>query len=237
MVAVAAAVVGGVIAASGDAGTAITVAQATAFIRAVELQPSDLPGSAPYQAEEGSPPEAAEFQTLLRCGHRGKPRGATVDAERSVLADRYRNWIGEVVASVVIVMPSEALAKAEIATLRSSGGRACMAHDLGAESLPSGPNAPRYALTITSTPDAQLLGPEAVVVHRLARLQRSPRVHLRRGRGFPPPAKLAYVAEAIFRVGAADIVFVVEGEHRVFPAATERRLLTVLHDRAQAHAL
>lgn len=230
---VVAAVVGGVIAASGDAGSAITVAQAAAFIRAVELQPSDLPGSAPYVGEPGSPPEAGEFQRLLRCGHRGRPRGVTVAAERSVLADRYRDGIGEVVASVVIVMSSEALAKAEIATLRSPGGRTCMAHDL----LSGGPDNPAYATSITYAPVAHLLGPEAVVLHRLARLRRSPQAGLRRRHGLPPPAKLVYSVEAIFGVGAADIVFYTLSEHRLFPVATEDRLLRVLRDRAHAHAL
>lgn len=236
--AVAAAVVGGVIAASGDQGKAITAAQAAAFIRAVELQPSDLPGSAPYVGEPGSPPEAAAYQKLLHCGHGSKPSGVTVAAERSVLADRYRDWIGEVVASFVIVMPSEALAKAEIATVLSPGGRTCMAHALRSSSLPSGgPHSPAYATTITSVPAAHLLGREAVVLHRLARLRRSPQAGLRRRRGFPPPAKLLYSVEAIFRVGAADIVFYTLSEHRQFPVATEDRLLRVLHDRAQAHAL
>jgi hypothetical protein len=216
----------------------ITKAQAVAFARAVELQPSDLPGSAPYVGEPGSPPEAAEFQRLLHCGHRGKPRGVTVAAERSVLADRYRDGIGEVVASVVIVMPSEALANAEIATLRSPSGRTCMAHDLRSSDLGTGgPDSPAYATSVTYVPVAHLLGPEAVVLHWLARLRRSPRVGLRRRRGFPPPAKLVYSVDAIFRVGAADIVFYTLSEHRLFPAAAEDRLLALLYNRAEAHKL
>jgi len=235
---VAATVGGGVIAASGDPGEAITATQAAAFIRGVELQPSDLPGSAPYVGEPGSPPEAAEYQQLLRCGHRGRPRGVTVAAERSVLADRYRDWIGEVVGSAVIVMPSEALAKAEIATLPSSSGRACMARGLRSSFLPSGPNAPTYAIAITSVPVAHLLGPEAVLFHRLARPQRIPRARPHsRTRRLTPPAKLVYVAEAIFRVGAADIVFDVLSEHRQLPVSIEDRLLALLHSRAQAHKL
>ncbi|MFI4992094.1 MAG: hypothetical protein ACHQCH_00565 [Solirubrobacterales bacterium] len=226
------------VAGSGNASASITAAQAAAFIRAVELQPGDFPASAPYVGEPGSPPEAAEFQRLLHCGHRGRPRGVTVGAERSLLADRYRDWIGEVVASVVIVMPSEALAKAEIATLRSPSGRTCMAHDLRSSGLGTGgPDSPVYATSITYVPVAHLLGPEAVMLHWLARLRRSPRVGLRRGRGFPPPAKLVYSVEALFRVGAADIVFYTLSEHRLFPAATEDRLLALLHTRAEEHKL
>jgi len=240
LVAIAAGGVTIAVAGSRSATAPITVAQATAFIRAVELQPGDFPGGLPYQGEEGSPPEAAEFQKALHCGHRGKPRGVTVAAERSELADRYRGRveIGEVVESVVIVMPSEALAKAEIATLPSPSGRACMTRDLRSAFLPSGPHAPTYAIEITAVPVAHLLGPEAVLFHRLARLQRTPRTRPRRGPGrLTPPAKLVYVAEAIFRVGAADIIFDVLSEHRQLPVAIEDRLLKLLHDRAEAHKL
>jgi len=226
------------VAGSGSASTKVSKAQALALIRAVELQPGDFPGGVRYAGEPGSPPEGTEFQQLLHCGHRGKPRGVTVAAERSLLADRYRDWIGEVVASVVIVMPSEALAKAEIATLPSPSGRACMAHDLRSAFLPSGPGAAAYAITITSVPVVHLLGPEAVLFHRLARLQRIRRARPHsRTRRLTPPAKLVYVAEAIFRVGAADIVFDILSERRQFPMATEDRVLALLHSRAEAHKL
>jgi len=239
LVTVVAAVVGGVISASGDGGKSITAPEAVAFIRAVQLQPSDLPGSAPFVGEAGSPPEGAEIQDLLHCGHRGKPRGRAVAAERSALADRYGDWIGEVVGSAVIVMPNEALAKAEIATLRSRSGHVCMAHDLRSSGLGSGdPDSPVYEISITFLPVAHALGQEAVVLHLLARLQSSPRARPHRGRRPPaPPAKLFYSVEAIFAVGAADIAFYTLSEHRRFPVATESRLLTLLYDRATAHKL
>jgi hypothetical protein len=234
-------VVGGVaiaLAGSGGAATKVTKAQAAAFIRAVELQPSDLPGGAPYVGEPGSPPGAAEYQKLLRCGHRGGPRGATVDAERSVLADRYRDWIGEVVGSVVIVMPTEVLAKAEIAALRSRNGHDCMTRDLRSSVLGSGgPAAPIYAISLTSPPFARVLGHEGVVLHLLARLQRPGRAIPSPARRTKQPAKLLYSVEGIFRVGVADIVFYVLSEHRQLPLSIERHLLTLLHDRAVAHKL
>jgi hypothetical protein len=232
MVVMIAVVVAVAISASGDGGKAITAADATAFIGAVELQPHDLPHGVPYVGEPGSPPGGAEFQHLLHCGHRGKPRGRTVAAERSVLADRYHDWIGELVASVVIVMPTEAMAKAEIAALRSRSGHDCMARDLRAASLGSA----IYAISLTSDPFARVLGHDAVVLHLLARFQRSRRVDHHHGPADPRP-KLVYSVEAIFRVGAADIVFYVLSEHRQFPLSTERHLLTLLYSRANAHKL
>jgi len=173
----------------------------------------------------------------LRCGHQGKPRGRAIDAGGSLL-DRSEEGVG----SAVVVMPSEALAKAEIAALASRNGRRCLADGLRL----SGPlGSGLYAIKITLVPVSNTLGQEAVDVHLLATLQRSrfrraARLRRRFGkhRVFPPPAKLVYSIGAIFRVGVADIVFFSISTRRQFPdAATERRLLSLLYSRAQAHKL
>jgi hypothetical protein len=239
--AVVALVAGGVAAAlAGSSGSApINKAAALAFIRAVNLQAGDLPGFDPFLGEAGSPPGATEIQkSALRCGHRGKPRGRAIDAAGSLLADRS----DEAVGSVVVVMPSEALAKAEIATLTSRSGRRCLSHGLRL----SGPLGSRlYAIKITLVPVSNTLGQEAVDLHLLATLQRSrfrraARLRRRFGkhRFFPPPPKLVYSIGAIFRVGAADVVFFSVSTRRRFPdAAIERRLLSLLYIRANAHKL
>jgi hypothetical protein len=232
--AVAALTAGGVtVALAGSSGSApINKAAALAFIRAVNLQAGDLAGFAPFGGEAGSPPEGTEIQSsALRCGHRGKPRGRAIDAAASLLADRSE----EAVASAVVVMPSEALAKAEIATLASRSSRRCFAHIL----RQSGPGGSGYAVKVTFVRVSNALGQEAVDVHVLARLQR---LRFRRRRfgthRFPSPAKIVYSVGAIFRVGAADIVFYALSTRRQFPdAATERRLLSLLYSRAQAHKL
>ncbi len=231
---------GAAVALAGSSGSApIDKAAARAFIRAVTLQAGDLPGFAPFGGEAGSPPDATEKQErALRCGHQGKPRGRAIDAGGSLLADRSEEGVG----SVVVVMPSEALAKAEIAALASRSGRRCLADGLRL----SGPlGSGLYAIKITLVPVSNTLGQEAVDLHLLATLQRSrfrraARLRRRFGkhRVFPPPAKLVYSIGAIFRVGAADIVFFSISTRRQFPdAATERRLLSLLYSRAQAHKL
>ena len=232
--AVAAVVAGGVtVALAGSSGSApIDKAAALAFIRAVNLQAGDLAGFAPFGGEAGSPPEGTEIQSsALRCGHRGKPRGRAIDGAASLLVDRSE----EAVASAVVVMPSEALAKAEIATLASRSGRRCLSHALRL----SGPGGSGYAIKITLVPVSDTLGQEAVDVHVLATLQRSRFRRRRFGKHrFPPPAKIVYSIGAIFRVGAADIVFYALSTRRQFPdAATERRLLSLLYSRANAHQL
>jgi hypothetical protein len=226
------ALVGVIAPAAGSGSTPITQTEALAFIRAVNLQPSDLSGSGPFQGEAGSPPGTAEIQHgALRCGHPGKARGIAVAAESAPLSIPYLHGTklaGEdFVASLVIVMPNDALATAEIAALGSWHGRACLAHGLSTES------APPYATTVRFVPVAQLLGRAAIAVHVVQRRRVRPRAH----RPLPPSPALLYSAEAIFRVGAADIVFFAASKRRQFPAATEVRLLALLHQRAMAHRL
>jgi hypothetical protein len=223
--------------ASGDGGAPITAAEGIAFVRAVNLQPSDLPGSVPYQSEEGSAPDASELQrSLLQCGHAGRPHGRTLAAERSVLADGEGDRLLEIVGSVVIVMPSEALAKAEIANLTKRSGRACLAHGARLASIGGqGPGAPVYSMRITFVPVAAALGPEAVDIHLVARLQRKRGASGRR-LGSPTP-KLTSAGLTIFRVGAADIVFITESDRRQLPSGIETHLLSALHARAETQPL
>ena len=133
-------------------------------------------------------------------------------------------------ASLIIVMPSDALAKAEIAALRSRGGRKCVAYDLSKEP------GPPYAITISFVPVAKLLGREAVFLRVVERLRKS-RPRSSRPPALPHPPRLIYKAEAVFRVGAAVILFFTESERRQLPAASEIRLLSLLHKRAMAHRL
>jgi hypothetical protein len=229
----------GVVVAAASGGTPITQTDAVAFIRAVNLKPSDLPGSAPFQGEPGSPPEGAEIQdSALRCGHQGKARGRAVAAESAPLSIPYfhggKLTGQEIVGSSVIVMPSDALARAEIAALGSRSGRICLTHGFPQET--EGPPEATYRVTIRFVPVAKLLGQEAVALHMLARL-RSVRRQPGRRQLPSPPAKFLYVAYTTFRVGAADIVFYAASEHRQLSAATETRLLSLLHSQAEGHKL
>jgi hypothetical protein len=118
----------------------ISRATAVAFIRAVTLQPGDLAGFEPFYGEAGSPPGAAEKQRkALQCGHRGPPSGRAVAVDGSLLADDNEEAAG----SLVIVMPTETQAKAEIATLRERSGRACIARGLR---LGTGYKSPRFCV-------------------------------------------------------------------------------------------
>jgi hypothetical protein len=228
----------------------ITKARALAYVRAVSLQPGDVSGFAPYYGEAGGRPEGPELQhKALRCGHGGHARGQAVAAQSALLTGRGE----EVLASIVIVMPTEALARAEIATLRSRRGRACIAHELRLAEAEGPQRSSVYASQIAVAPVARTLGNEATDVHLLARLQGARRTEakprrkcfgvggtrkcFRRPPPMPPP-KLIYAIEAIFRVGAADIALYSLNARRRFPtAAIESHLLSLLHSRAKAHQL
>ena len=174
----------------------------------------------------------AEIQHgALRCGHPGKARGIAVAAESAPLSIPYLHGTklaGEdFVASLVIVMPNDAQAKAEIAALGSRHGRACLAHGLSTES------ASPYAITVRFVPVERLLGREAVAVHVVQRRRVPPRAR----RPLPPLPAILYSSEAIFRIGAADVLFFAASDRRQLPAVTELRLLSLLHKRAAAHRL
>jgi hypothetical protein len=203
----------------------ITKAEAVAFTQTVNLRTSDLPGSTPWQlhGEFGPPAPATETQRLdLQCGHRGRARGRAIAAEGSAVVDRYMELVG----SIIFVMPSQALAAAEVAALPSRSGHTCLEHFVSrvfarVEGAAGGAS---YAIKVTWVPVEKLLGRGAIALHVLAKL-------------LPRRARFVYVAEVIFRVGAADLLFLVRSERRQFPAATERRLLSLLYSRAHAHRL
>lgn len=232
--AVAAAVIGGVVVVSANGGQSITKGEAIAFGRAVNLGPSDLPGSSQFVGEGGSRAEGAKIERPLRCGG---SHVRPVAGEASLLENRYRDSIGEVVGSTVSVMPSEKAARAVLATLGSRTGRSCLTSDFRSHFGTRGPDRPIYEISITSAPVTHILGRDAVALHLLAQLQRPPRVESHRGQPPESPAKLVYWVEAVFRVGAADIAFYTLSEQRRFPQDTENRLLTLLHERAETHKL
>jgi hypothetical protein len=211
----------------------------------VNLQAGDLPGFSPFTGEgpprDGSPPEAEEIEDIqesgaLRCARHGRPHARAIEAEGSLLADRSEEAVG----SVVVVMPSEALARAEIAALASGAARRCLAHGLRREGTGgNGRRSAMYAIRTTFVPVSTTFGQEAIDVHLLA-MQRTSRFRRHRvaKHRFLPPAKLVYSTGAIFRVGAADILFFSMSKRREFPdVATERRLLGLLYHRARAEKL
>ncbi len=216
------------VAGSGSASTKVTKAQAVAFAQAVNLRASDLPGAKTFPMGElsGHPIGASREEQLL-CSQSKVPSRRVGGAASALSGAGY-----PFVASVVLVMRSEAFAKAEVVALSTGRGHACLARQLGrVESVEGERKVTSFAAKVTFVPVAKALGPGAIALHVLAEL---PPAHEKDER--QSKATFTHVDAAIFRVGPAEIFFLTFGV-RPFPPATEDRLLTLLHSRAEAHKL
>jgi hypothetical protein len=216
---------------SGSASAPITKKQAVAFARAVNLTASDLPGAKKveppsYEVKQDEKEAAASFLKTMRCARPGIVTHRPVYVESSGLVDT--PWD---VASSVRVMPTEAIAAAQVAAFASKRGHVCFARAdqivvSSANEPPEGPE----PIKATFIPLVKLLGVGAIGVHTLSRtVYPATRLH-------PRTSVLLYSDSVLFRVGPAEIALSAVGKTQ-FPAATERRLLALLHSRAKAHPL
>ena len=218
------------LAASSGAGTPITKTQAAAFAQAVSLTASDLPGSSKLELPHsvplppGSSSGRRSENTLaeaLRCARADVVSRRPVDEDESLLEDSRRNIVG----SVVRVMRTEGIVTKELTGLASKRGHACFAR--AATLRVTSENEPTEApgpIKATFIPLVKLLGAEAIGVHTLSKVPDAPK------------SAGIHTDAVIFRVGPAEILFATIGK-QPFPPATERRLLSLLHNRAEAHKL
>jgi hypothetical protein len=214
----------------GGTKSSITRAEAIAFAGVVNLRPSDVPGGKMVPVVE--PKGVMAGEQFVCDGRKTKP-SRPVARKVSLVEDPY-----EYLASAVEVMPTAAVAKAEISALDTRRARACLARALGEIETSEGEKrSSSFAVKVATVPVAQLLGPEAVGLHVLAEVpEPDPTARDIPTRPVPKPkARFIHVTAAIFRVGPAEILFLAFGAIRQFPAATERHLLELLHIRAEAH--
>jgi hypothetical protein len=222
---------------SGGASAPPTKAEAVAFAQAVNLQARDLPGAEkfeppPYEVAQDEKEGAASWSRTLRCARPGIVTHRPLQVESSVLASFPRSqprvsrqrrslYVGWEVASSVRVMPTEAIAAAEVAAFASRPGHACFAR--GGRARHFGKRT-FGAVTAMFIPLTSLVGSGAIGVHDLIR------------ESFEGKHSFLHSDGAFFRVGRADMLFSVLGNPQ-FPAATEGRLLSLLYIRAEAHKL
>jgi len=220
------------VAGSGNASASITKAQAVAYAKAVNLRASDLAAAKAYSFGEHFEHSAehsigASPEEQLLCGQSKMPSRRVGGAASALSGARY-----PFVASVVLVMRSEAFAKAEVAALSTRRGHACLARQLGrVVSVEGEKKVTSFAAKVTFVPVAKALGPGAIALRVLAEL---PPAHEKDER--QSKATFTHVDAAIFRVGPAEVFFLTFGV-RPFPPASENRLLMLLHSRAEAHKL
>jgi len=207
------------VAASG-ASTPISKAKAVAFAQAVGLTTSDLPGAGKIEPPPREPTTNTTLFMALRCARPGIVIRRPVDEDASILDDGR-----SAVVSVVRVMPSEAIAAAQLAAFASRRGHVCFAR--GTQVEVTSENEPReaaYPIKTTFVPLVKLLGTGAIGVHTLSKLPHTPN------------SAVFHTGGVLFRVGPAEILFITLGAKQ-FPPATEGRLLSLLHSRAEAHKL
>jgi hypothetical protein len=207
----------------GSTSTPITKAQARAFAQAVNLQASDLPGASALTGAIFG--RGAVQYKALKCGLQGTAGIVPVGGGESWLSNS-RALVG----SVVVVAPSDYFSEAEIAGLQSQGGRRCLARALGRALTFERHHKLEWSHTVkvTVVPIGEHVGGVHLAIHVLAKL---PPIE-----GAKPETRYINVDAAFFCVGPADVAFFALGATR-FPAATERRLLSLLYTRAEAHKL
>jgi hypothetical protein len=205
--------------ASVGANAPITMARAAAYAKAVNLEPVDLPGMS-VQSPEGDAPAGPLGGEAARCA-------GAVNPDLMVARIRSANFSGaahELIRSEVIVWPSAALATRDRLVGRSQRALLC-------------------AQRLISREFAQRIGVKFHVGQaRVSRLAPLPGVPGSFGIRIETPIPGAhtgsnYVDAVAFVHGRSSVTLYATGILRPVPAATERRLLSLLHSRAETHKL
>jgi hypothetical protein len=204
---------------AGSATAPITKAQATAYAKAVNLKPADLPGTS-VQSPEGGAPAGPLRGEAARCA-------GAVNPDLAVAKIRSANFSGaahELIRSTVIVWPTVALATRNQAVGRSQRALLC-------------------AQRLISREFAQRIGMKFHVGQvRVSRPAPLPVVPGSVGIRIKTSILGAhtgsdYVDAVAFVYGRSIITLYATGILRPVPEATERRLLSLLYSRAEAHKL
>jgi hypothetical protein len=200
----------------------------------VNLRASDLPGAKrfelpSYERAQNEREAQASWAKTVRCSRHNLAAHRPIDvgAPVSLLLDG--PWD---VGDGVRVMPSESIAASEVAAFASKRGHACFARadQVSVTSANEPPENPE-PLKATFLRLGKSLGVGAIGVQTVSYAPRSgPRS------ATPTESTALYSDAVLFRVGAAEIGFDAVGR-QPFPAATERRLLSLLYSRAKAHKL
>jgi len=202
---------------AGSATAPITKARATAYAKAVNLKPADLPGMS-VQSPEGSAPAGPLGGEAARCS-------GAVNPALMVARIRSANFSGaahELIRSTVIVWPSVALATRDQVVGRSQRALLC-------------------AQRLFSRELAQRIGVKFHVGQvRVSRLAPLPGVPGSFGVRIETPILGAHTGsdyvDAVASVyGRSAVTLYATGVLRPVPEATERRLLSLLYNRAEAH--
>jgi hypothetical protein len=214
-----------------EAPGSIGKARAIAYAHQVNLIAADVPGSRVISQEREAKAPSAAAQEFARCAGAASPERQVADIQsatfvlgRPIEATRVR--------SSIEVFPTASLAAHNYAAIRSARGRACLARLLP------------QAVQSTPTRRARLLGPTTVsfLPSLLPPGQKSFGVRLQTTviatSSLGKQIRLAVFLDAFdLHSGPVEITLQATSTAHPVPAATERRLLSVLYGRAEANNL
>jgi hypothetical protein len=235
------------------AGPPISKARARAGARAINLQPADVPGMtdrvtivtlggrsipAVVQKPEGETTGVSLGIAIPGCVSVGNRAGVVAGMSGTLFhrprpeqhvdgTTLYVLPIGTV-QSTVYVMQSAALARQDVATIGSAGVRACVEHQLTQQRKTNVENEPDKSQVQVSSLPSPLPGVKVYGMRVSGTLAAA-----FTGGGARPPF---YNDTFSFAVGATEVVLKVTSAPHA-PTATERRLLGLLYNRAEAHKL
>jgi hypothetical protein len=213
---------------SAGAGAEVSKAQATAYARTVNLDAIDVPGAVVRSQERESDAPSQESVRFARCAGAVNPNRRIVNVKSPTFIERGAEPTQ--LKSSVEVMPSAALAARNYAAVRTTRGHACLVRVLplvlGGATARSGGFGPA---TISFLPDLLPSGEESFGV----RVTTS-RTTILAGKQASVPVYLD-----IFEIlaGSAEVGLSATSLSQPPNSTTERRLLSLLYDRAQAHKL
>jgi hypothetical protein len=210
---------------SAPANSSVTRAAAIAYAHEVNLSAADVPGAQIGSAERERPRPSRASLEFARCAGAASPGRRVVNIKSATFGARKGRNVIEV-SSAVEVMPTAALAAQNYDATRSARGRACLKRLLPQVFATTAARRARFGSpTVSFLPNLLPAGQEsfgARVNTTLVGLTSRLPLHL-----------------DIFAVltGPAEVNLTAVGLGRPVSTATERRLLSVLYSRAQAHKL
>jgi hypothetical protein len=216
---------------SGSASAPITKTQAVAFADAVNLHAADMPGAATPSPGGERTPNAATVR-LARCSGGVSPYRWVVyiHSPAFVVGGGEKPYGAEF---EVVVMPTEALAAKDRKAALSAPGFTCFAREVSSEpSRPRGGGGVVHpGRGVLSRLPSPIPGVDASFEWRWTRTNTETLPSGRRIRVRVYRDVLGFVS------GPAEVALYTVSLSHAVPATTEKRLLSLLHSRAEAHQL
>jgi hypothetical protein len=207
----------------------VTRSQSIAYARQVNLTAADVPGAVVSSSERETGAPSQESVEFARCAGAANPARRVADIKSATFKTGKRTEVTQLKSSVE-TMPNAALAAQDYDAARSPRGHACLVRLLPRVLSGTTARAGRFGPATTSfLPDLLPAGQKSFGVRVTTSL-----TAIAAGRQTRVPVYLD-----IFEIlaGPAEVSLTATSVSQPARVATERRLLSLLYSRAQAHKL